>query len=129
MIAANELLAPVAPLDRGPVNGNGRHGHALEPVLSAETTTLKRSVMRDLLKLTVAPDIISLAGGLPAGELLPVEAFRECLDAVLRRDGLRALQYSPMHEPLRHGSLPRCAHAASIACRSRCLSPTARSKG
>ena len=60
---------------------NGRHGHARpEPVLSAETTTLKRSVMRDLLKLTVAPDIISLAGGLPAGELLPVEAFRECLD-------------------------------------------------
>ena len=101
MIAANELLAPVAPLDRGPVNGNGRHGHALEPVLSAETTTLKRSVMRDLLKLTVAPDIISLAGGLPAGEFLPVEAFRECLDAVLRRDGMRALQYSPMHEPLR----------------------------
>ena len=102
MIAANELLTPVAPLDRGPINGNGRHGHPPEPVLSAETTTLRRSVMRDLLKLTVAPDIISLAGGLPAGELLPVEAIRDCLDTVLRRDGLRALQYSPMHEPLRH---------------------------
>lgn len=101
MMVANGLLAPVAPLDRGPANGNGRHGRPPEPVLSAETTTLKRSVMRDLLKLTVAPDIISLAGGLPAGELLPVEAFRECLDAVLRRDGSRALQYSPMHEPLR----------------------------
>ncbi|MFN2166296.1 MAG: aminotransferase class I/II-fold pyridoxal phosphate-dependent enzyme, partial [Anaerolineae bacterium] len=62
--------------------------------------TLKRSVMRDLLKLAVAPDIISLAGGLPAGEFLPVERFGQCLDDVLRRDGMRALQYSPMYRPL-----------------------------
>lgn len=82
-------------------NGNGWHGVKLQPVLSAETATLKRSVMRDLLKLAVAPDIISLAGGLPAGELLPVDELRQCVDAVLRRDGMRAMQYSPMHEPLR----------------------------
>jgi DNA-binding transcriptional MocR family regulator len=88
-----------------PLNGNGKGQHSVdvaELMLSAETATLKRSVMRDLLKLAVAPDIISLAGGLPAGEFLPVEQLRICLDAVLRRDGLRALQYSPMHEPLRH---------------------------
>lgn len=91
-----------------PVNGNGKGWHGVEEItLSAETATLKRSVMRDLLKLVVAPDIISLAGGLPAGELLPVEQLRASLDAVLRRDGLRALQYSPMHEPLRRAIADR----------------------
>lgn len=69
--------------------------------LSSETTYLKRSVMRDLLKLAVDPDIISLAGGLPASEYLPVDEFRECMDAVLLRDGSRALQYSPQWMPLR----------------------------
>jgi 2-aminoadipate transaminase len=71
--------------------------------LSSETTYLKRSVMRDLLKLAVDPDIISLAGGLPASEYLPVDEFRECMDAVLLRDGSRALQYSPQWMPLREG--------------------------
>ncbi len=84
------------------VNGHGWHGaEAAELTLSAETTTLKRSVMRDLLKLAAAPDIISMAGGLPCGEFLPVEELRTCIDDVLRSDGVRALQYSPMHEPLR----------------------------
>ncbi len=45
--------------------------------------------------------MISLAGGLPAGECLPLEGLRECLDTVLTRDGSRALQYSPQHLELR----------------------------
>lgn len=57
--------------------------------------------MRGLLKLAVDPDIISLAGGLPADETLPVDAFGACLDAVLTRDGAASLQYSPPHAPLR----------------------------
>jgi 2-aminoadipate transaminase len=69
--------------------------------LSQEIQPLKRSVMRDLLKLAVSPEIISLAGGLPANEYLPVDAFQQCLTQVLARDGARAMQYSPMHEPLR----------------------------
>ena len=73
--------------------------------------------MRDLLKLTVSPDIISLAGGLPAGEFLPVEAFRDCVDAVLRRDGMAALQYSPMHEPLREW-IAAAMRARGVDCRA-----------
>ncbi len=68
---------------------------------SGEMTYLKRSVMRDLLKLAVNPDIISLAGGLPASEHLPVAELEDCLQTVLRRDGARALQYSPQFMPLR----------------------------
>lgn len=69
--------------------------------LSTESSYLKRSVMRDLLKLAVSPDIISLAGGLPAGEFLPLTQLQACMNTVLERDGSRALQYSPQHMPLR----------------------------
>lgn len=71
------------------------------PQLSREASNVKRSVMRDLLRFAVDPEIISLAGGLPASEFLPLEDMRACLDAVLVRDGPRALQYSPQHLPLR----------------------------
>jgi 2-aminoadipate transaminase len=57
--------------------------------------------MRELLRFAVDPDVISLAGGLPASECLPLEGLRECLDHVLERDGPRALQYSPQHPELR----------------------------
>lgn len=69
--------------------------------LSDEAAQLKRSVMRDLLVLAVDPGIISLAGGLPASDQMPVEQFRECINAVLERDGSHALQYSPQFNPLR----------------------------
>jgi 2-aminoadipate transaminase len=69
--------------------------------LSSEVSRLKRSVMRDLLKLAVDPAIVSLAGGLPAPEELPVQVFRECLNEVLDRDGPASLQYSPPYAPLK----------------------------
>ena len=57
--------------------------------------------MRELLALAVDPQIISLAGGLPASTLLPLDDIRRCLDEVLKKEGARALQYSPPHKPLR----------------------------
>ena len=69
--------------------------------LSTEVSYLKRSVMRDLLSLATAPDILSLAGGLPASEYLPLEQYRRCLSLVLEREGCRAMQYSPQYVPLR----------------------------
>lgn len=74
-------------------------GHGLR--LSREGQNLQRSVMRELLRFAVDPDVISLAGGLPASECLPLDGLRECIDAVLSRDGPRALQYSPQHLELR----------------------------
>jgi 2-aminoadipate transaminase len=57
--------------------------------------------MRELLKFAVDPEIISLAGGLPASEFLPLDSLKDCLNTVLERDGPKALQYSPMVSPLR----------------------------
>ncbi|MBT8396918.1 MAG: PLP-dependent aminotransferase family protein [Gemmatimonadetes bacterium] len=69
--------------------------------LSRVGQNLQRSVMRDLLRFAVDPNVISLAGGLPASEHLPLDDLRECIDLVLSRDGPKALQYSPQHLPLR----------------------------
>lgn len=52
------------------------------------------SVIRELLKLTEEPDIISFAGGLPAPEVFPVKEFHEACDYVLEHFGPQALQYS-----------------------------------
>ena len=52
------------------------------------------SVIRELLKLTEQPDIISFAGGLPAPEVFPVKEFREACNYVLDHFGPQALQYS-----------------------------------
>ncbi len=51
------------------------------------------SVIRELLKLTEQPDVISFAGGLPAPEMFPVEEFRRASDKVLAEFGAKALQY------------------------------------
>ena len=55
---------------------------------------LKGSEIRELLKLTSQPDIISFAGGMPAPELFPVDQMIEASTAVLKENGRAALQYS-----------------------------------
>ena len=55
---------------------------------------LKGSEIRELLKLTAQPDIISFAGGMPAPELFPVEQMIESSKGVLETNGRAALQYS-----------------------------------
>ncbi len=52
------------------------------------------SFIREILKVTVQPDIISFAGGLPNPEFFPVEAIQQASDTVLTKDGKTALQYS-----------------------------------
>ncbi|NLN48045.1 MAG: PLP-dependent aminotransferase family protein [Clostridiales bacterium] len=64
---------------------------------------IKGSAIRELLKLTEQPEIISFAGGLPAPELFPIESLKEVCLKVLDTDGKAALQYSPTegYVPLR----------------------------
>lgn len=51
------------------------------------------AMLRQMMYMTHQPEIISFADGAPATEFLPVAAFREAINAVLRRDGAVALQY------------------------------------
>ncbi len=62
---------------------------------------IKGSEIRELLKLTEKPEIISFAGGLPAPELFPVENIKAVSQAVLDEDGKGALQYSTTEGLLR----------------------------
>jgi 2-aminoadipate transaminase len=67
------------------------------------THRMTSSAIRELLKLTTRPDVISFAGGLPAPELFPIEEFRAAADSVLSKQGRQALQYSTTegYPPLR----------------------------
>ncbi|MDX1613617.1 MAG: PLP-dependent aminotransferase family protein [Candidatus Promineifilaceae bacterium] len=58
------------------------------------TQWMGSSAIRELLKLTQKPDIISFAGGLPAPEVFPVDAFQAAAQRVLSQHGSQALQYS-----------------------------------
>jgi len=55
---------------------------------------MKSSAIREILQVTQQPDVISFAGGMPAPELFPIEAFRQAADIVLSEQGTQALQYS-----------------------------------
>ena len=61
------------------------------------------SIIREILKVTERPGIISLAGGLPSPDTFPIEAMREAAERVLRESPREALQYaaSEGHGPLR----------------------------
>jgi 2-aminoadipate transaminase len=71
--------------------------------LARRAERMNPSVLRELLKLTERPGIISFAGGLPSPQTFPVEAFRAACEHVLATDGAAALQYaaSEGHAPLR----------------------------
>jgi 2-aminoadipate transaminase len=62
--------------------------------LARRTSRMNPSVIREILKLTELPGIISLAGGLPAPETFPIEAMRLAADRVLRDSPHEALQYA-----------------------------------
>jgi 2-aminoadipate transaminase len=67
------------------------------------TKTAKSSVIRELLKLTQRPEVISFAGGLPAPEVFPVARFQDACQRVLQSQAAAALQYGPTegYRPLR----------------------------
>ncbi len=67
------------------------------------TQRMGSSVIRELLKLTEQPDIISFAGGLPAPEVFPVKQFQQACNKVLETEAAQALQYSTTegYRPLR----------------------------
>lgn len=64
---------------------------------------VRSSFIRDNLKVIQIPGMISFAGGMPAAELFPVEAYREACNCVLSEHGRQALQYDTTdgYRPLR----------------------------
>ena len=76
---------------------------------SKRVENVKASEIRELLKLTQRPGIISFAGGLPAPELFPIEELVAVGKEVLETQGSQALQYGPTegYLPLRQAITKR----------------------
>jgi len=67
------------------------------------TQRVKSSAIRELLKITQKPEVVSFAGGLPAPDVFPKERFAEACCRVLKENAVAALQYGATegYAPLR----------------------------
>ena len=61
---------------------------------SEEAKSLHASDIREILKVTENPEIISFAGGLPAPELFPIDEMMKVDVEILKKEGRQAVQYS-----------------------------------
>ncbi|QGZ38752.1 2-aminoadipate transaminase [Pseudoduganella flava] len=70
---------------------------------SERAQQLQSSFIREILKITQQPEIISFAGGLPSPATFPVDVMKAAFDKVLTTTGKTALQYGPTdgYMPLR----------------------------
>ncbi len=71
--------------------------------LARRAASMNPSIIREILKVTERPGIVSLAGGLPSADTFPVQAVRDATETVLRKHPREALQYaaSEGYAPLR----------------------------
>jgi len=92
---------------------------------------LNPSTIREILKLTEKPGIVSLAGGLPAADGFPVAAMAEATARVYRDSGREALQYaaSEGYGPLREWIATRLAAQGLDADPARILVTTGSQQG
>lgn len=87
--------------------------------LAARAEKMNPSVIREILKVTEKPGIISLAGGLPSPQTFPIDSFAAAAATVLAHEGASALQYaaSEGYAPLREaiaGFLPWDVHPDQV---------------
>ena len=76
------------------------------------TLGIKSSAIRELLKVTQRPEIISFGGGLPAPDVFPVQRFQEACRKVLAEQGRspaiwrdRRLRAIARDDRAKHGAL------------------------
>ncbi|QJW47379.1 PLP-dependent aminotransferase family protein [bacterium BFN5] len=81
-------------------------------VFAKRMNVMKASEIREILKITQRPEVISFAGGLPAPELFPIEEMKQVARIVLEESGSQALQYSTTEgfAPLRQHIAQRMNH-------------------
>ncbi len=99
--------------------------------LARRTERMNPSVIREILKITEQPGIISLAGGLPSPDTFPVQAMREASERVLRDTPHEALQYAASEGfgPLREWVAAELATQGLVADASQVLITTGSQQG
>jgi 2-aminoadipate transaminase len=66
---------------------------SLNSIISDNAKNMRRSAIRDLLKMATRPDVISFGGGFPDITAFPVDQLKEVVMEVLEENALQALQY------------------------------------
>lgn len=94
--------------------------------LSRRAQALTSSAIREILKVTERPEVISFAGGLPSPATFPVERMRQATETVLREAPHPALQYGPTegYLPLREWIADRLSRGGAPIPASRVLITT-----
>ncbi len=94
-IASTTPLTPATPTPQSPTNGsNGYVDTPWSERFAKRTEGLTSSIIRELLKYTQDPEVISFAGGMPAPQVFPVAEVEAACHKVLSEQGRLALQYS-----------------------------------
>ncbi len=62
---------------------------------ASRMASTQKSFIREILKITQNPDVISFAGGLPNPKYFPIDALKEATNKVFTKEGATALQYAP----------------------------------
>ena len=99
--------------------------------LAARTARMNPSAIREILKLTELPGVLSLAGGLPSADTFPIDAVRDATERVLRDTPREALQYaaSEGYAPLREWVAEEMARHGVVASAAEVLITTGSQQG
>lgn len=88
----------------------------IERLYSDRAGKMRKSVIRELLKVAQDPEIISFAGGLPNPDSFPIDDLNSVISTVMRNDGKKALQYGTTKGmPELRESIAERAHKDGIA--------------
>ena len=94
--------------------------------ISARARKITSSAIREILKVTERPEVISFAGGLPSPATFPIERIQCACDSILSSDPKAALQYGPTegYLPLREWIAARCEQSGARVSASHVLVTT-----
>lgn len=71
----------------------GANGHRHDALLSARAANIKQSAVRDVFEISMQPGLVSLAGGNPYLQSLPLDRLATTAATIIADHGLEALQY------------------------------------
>jgi len=90
----------------------------IERLFSKRANRLRSSEIRELLKITQIPGMISFAGGLPNPKAFPVDVIHECIEKTLKKNSAQSLQYGTTEglTQLRYALSKRMKEVKNIDC-------------
>jgi len=90
----------------------------IERLFSKRANRLRSSEIRELLKITQIPGMISFAGGLPNPKAFPVDIIHECIEKTLKKNSAQSLQYGTTEglTQLRYALSKRMKEVKNIDC-------------